>query len=33
MFIRLVASVRVAMPILILAAMAIASEAGMRWGG
>jgi len=33
MFTRFVAAVRVAMPILILAAMAIASEAGMRWGG
>jgi hypothetical protein len=32
MFTRLAAAVRVAMPILILAAMAIASEAGMRWG-
>jgi hypothetical protein len=28
---RFVAMVRIAMPILTLAAMAIASEAGMRW--
>jgi hypothetical protein len=33
MFTRLAAVVRVAIPIFILAAMAIASEAGMRWGG
>jgi hypothetical protein len=33
MFSRFVAAIRVAIPIFILAAMAIASEAGMRWGG
>jgi hypothetical protein len=33
MFSRLVAAARIAMPILILAAMALAGEAGQRWGG
>jgi hypothetical protein len=33
MFSRLVAAARIVMPILILAAMALAGEAGQRWGG
>jgi hypothetical protein len=32
MFSRFAATVRIAIPILILAAMALAAEAGMRWG-
>jgi hypothetical protein len=32
MFTRFVAVARIAMPILILSAMALAGEAGMRWG-
>jgi hypothetical protein len=32
MFKRLVTTARIAIPVLILAAMALASEAGMRWG-
>ena len=31
MFKRLVAAVRIAMPMLILVAMALAGEAGQRW--
>jgi hypothetical protein len=33
MFSRLVKIVRIAMPILILVATALAAEAGQRWGG
>jgi hypothetical protein len=33
MFSRLVGATRIAIPVVILAAMALASEAGMRWGG
>jgi hypothetical protein len=33
MFSRLVAAARIAMPVLILTAMALAGEAGQRWGG
>jgi hypothetical protein len=32
MFTRIVAVARIAMPILILTAMALAGEAGQRWG-
>jgi hypothetical protein len=33
MFSRLIVGARIAMPVLILVAMALAGEAGQRWGG
>jgi hypothetical protein len=32
MFSRVVAAVRIAIPVVVLAAMALVGEAGMRWG-